>query len=191
MNGGDVRVMGLVMGTHMIEDIRMDVPHGMIVSIPAEQAAISRDLWRAISQKCLFQLPSTPAPSPSAPPPRLAADVERIRVLEERVQLLERENTQLREALQTSQVQQGKLDRILTLLQSGGIAVVDRMEIAPNAPRPALAPTVNGEAPQFIPAEIRPKEVSVHIEDAKGETVTSGVSDAAEQLRKLRKAAPQ
>ena len=59
---GDVRVMGLVVPAHLIEDIRVSVARGVTVIIPAGQATRSKDLWRAINQKCLFQLQSQGTP---------------------------------------------------------------------------------------------------------------------------------
>ncbi len=186
---GDVRVFGLVAGTHVLEDIRMDVPHGREVVIPADLAARSKDLWRAISQKRIFQLPSQPPPPHAAPVTFIRDDVlqERNRFLEQRNKELEDENGRLREALRQSMAQGDRLDTILKAIQS----MPAPQAVYVNGAGPASAPReeiADGTAPQFIPAEIAPKDAETRI-DAKREEAadSSGISAAAERLRKMRK----
>lgn len=180
----DIRVIGLVMGTHVIEDIAMDVPHGVTVTIPADKAAISKDLWRGIGQKCMFQLPSAPPPA-HVPIQRMADDTplhERIHALQERNKQLEEENQALKEGLRTSQQdQQRKLDSILSAIQTG--AFVQRAGKGVGILATELA---DGQAPTFIPSEIRPKEAETRIESRKEEAEGAGISGAVERLRKMR-----
>lgn len=182
---GDVRVLGLVAGTHVLEDIGMDVPYGVTVSISAEKAARSKDLHRAISQRCIFALPS----HPSGPalfhqnPPQQVGDG----VLLERIRALEEEKRQLQMAIiQSNDAQQQKLDAILLAIQAQ--ATVQQV-IHVNSNGNVLPPrheVADGEAPTFIPSEIHPKDAESRIESQKDSAGASGVSDAAERLRKMR-----
>jgi len=194
---GDVRVIGLVAGTHIIEDIGMDVPHGVTVTIPGDMAIRSKDLWRGISQKCLFQLPSaapppgqylpaTPAVSVIQPDPDRPRLEARIRELENKVLTLEVENRLLRELRgepQGTQNRDSKIDSILEALQNATLS----------GPRPMFGggtsrkeEVADGTAPTFLPSEIRMRDADVRI-DIQGESsTTSDVSGAAERLRKMR-----
>lgn len=189
MSGGDVRVLGLVMGTHVIEDIGMDVPHGMIVAIPGEKALLSKDLYRAISSKCIAQLPSAGPPPPPLPQRTVTDEllIARIQSLEERNRTLEVENGRLQAALQVALSQQGKLDDILAAIQSGAIVqqvvVANGTTAAAQAARPEIA---DGTAPQFIPSEIKPKDAETRIEVQKDEAAGSSITDARERLRRMR-----
>jgi len=183
---GDVRVLGLVAGTHVLEDIGMDVPYGVTVSISAEKAARSKDLHRAISQRCIFALPS----HPSGPAvfqqnqPQQVGDgvlLERIRALEEEKRLLQMA------ILQSNEAQQQKFDAILAAIQAQ--ATVQRVvHVNGNGGNvtPSRHEVADGEAPTFIPSEIHPKDAESRIESQKDSAGASGVSDAAERLRKMR-----
>lgn len=178
---GDIRVIGLVAGTHVLEDISRDVPYGVTVTIPGELAVRSKDLWRAISQKCVFQLPSASPPqqfSTSSGRGHLEAQVKELSL---QVQTLANENRSLRESLQSSsQTYSQKLDTILSALQNKAI-FVDRGVIPVS-----LDEVADSTAPVFIPSKIRPEDVSVRI-DVQGEIVKSDVASVAEQVRKVRK----
>ena len=115
MGSEDVRVLGLVAGIHVVEDIGVSVPLGVTVSIPSDRAGMSKDLWRAVGQKKLFQWPQGTAPQHVAPTTHVRDDVLQARnlFLEERVRQLEEENRQLRHSLEAALAQQERLDRIL------------------------------------------------------------------------------
>jgi hypothetical protein len=185
MSTGDVRVFGLVTPTHVLEDICMDVPHGREVVIPADKANRSRDLYRAISQKCVFKLPDLPPPAHVAPVTYLRDDVlqERNHHLETRNKHLEEENAQLREALKEALSQRTQLDAILAAVHNVKIPTVMVAGQAA-APRTDVA---DGTAPQFIPEEIAPKDAAVRIDRVAQEADSAGISDAAAKLRKMRK----
>lgn len=193
MSAGDIKVFGLVMGTHIIEDLGMDVPYNVTVTIPADKAARSKDLNRAISQKCVVVLPSAAPPiAPTAPSfaPQPAPQVSFDPVLQERIRALESENQGLRDALQAALQQQAKteskLDDILAAIKAGG-GVVQTVYVGANGQ--AVKPpgeVADGEAPAFIPAEIRPREAEARIEVQKDEATGASISDARERLRKLR-----
>lgn len=190
MSQGDVRVFGLVAGTHVLEDIGMDVPHGREVVIPADKASRSKDLWRAIGQKCIFRLPDQPVPQHAAPVTFIRDDVlqERNSFLEQRNKQLEEENRQLRESLRQAMAQQDRLDTILQAIQTMPTpsTVYVNGGSAPAAPKDEIA---DGTAPQFIPAEIAPKDAETRIDTKREATDSSGVSAAADRLRKMRKQA--
>jgi hypothetical protein len=133
---GDMRVIGLVHGTHVLEDIGMDVPYGVTVYIPADKAMRSKDLHRAISTRCIFPLPSAGMPASSAHKAQEDVFQERIRVLEGEIQHLRSENLRLRiegdtlraekdrlgtAPLRDASVSEQKLDAILAALQKGAL----------------------------------------------------------------------
>jgi hypothetical protein len=187
MTTGDIRVIGLVAGTHQIEDIQRDVPHGMTVTIPAELAVRSKDLWRGIYQKCLFQLPTAaaaPAPMASVPDPERPRLEAYIRDLESQLRTMAAENMSLREELRRgSQDQTQKLDSILAALANGAALAGPSGAAKPMFQREEVA---DGSAPTFLPSQIKPKDVDVRIY-IQGESSQADVSGMAERLRKVRK----
>jgi hypothetical protein len=182
----DIRVVGLVAGNHMIEDIARDVPYGTTVVIPGELALMSKDLWRSISQKFLYQLPSIPLTTPTS-----VTDSDRKRLesyiseLEAHVLRLELENKGLREAQQIAI--DSKLDAILSAV--GSIKTVAQpSHFVTHAQTSAYKDDfVDGSAPTFLPSEIKPTDVEDSRIDVQRESSTSGVSEAAQRLRKIRK----
>jgi hypothetical protein len=187
----DIRVVGLVAGTHLIEDISRDVPYGMVVVIPADMALASKDLWRAINQKFLYRLPSIPNTQQVAP----MTDQEKQRLeryareLESHVLRLQSENQELKEQLKAWQdksdaIMAGKLDSILAMLQAG-VPVQGGAVVRGNDSSQKTIPLVDGSAPTFLPSEIRSKDLEARI-DVQPESSSSGVSEAAERLRKMR-----
>ncbi len=186
MTTGDVRVFGLVVGTHVLEDIGMDVPHGREVVIPADKAARSKDLYRALSQKRIFLLPAQPVQH--TPPPTIIRDdvlQERNQFLEQRNKQLEEENGQLREQLRMSMAHGERLDVILKAIQNMPAPQVVHKNGAGHAAAP-VSEVADGTAPQFIPDQIAPKDAETRIA-AKTEMAESGVSSAADKLRELRR----
>lgn len=179
----DVTVMGLVMGTHLIADIGMDVPHGVSITIPGELAVRSRDLWLGISQKKLFRLGAGARPSgPGRPPPPKVTEAE---ALLARNKLLEAEVETLKGALGE---QGSKLDAILAALAARPQVInTTVIQGGPQTPVRANPDVVGGEAPTFIPSEIKPKNAEVRAEVKTAEAEGAGVSDAGAKLRQLRK----
>lgn len=196
---GDVTVVGLDTSTVVLFDIGMDVPHRVVVTVPADRATVSKDLWRAISQRRLFQLhagPTTQAPvRPVAPP---ASPNE----WQARCRLLETENARLRarvvelEALSGSVVASppvvpevdptGKLDEILALLRSGKTVVAAGQ--VPAARSEQRGVVVEVDVPAFIPAEIKPKDIEGRITEVQSETSeATNLGSAASALRKFRR----
>lgn len=190
---GDIRVIGMVGGTHVIEDLQVDVPYRSLVVIPEDQALMSKDLWRAISQGCLMQLNSAPYPTGAA---MVVPDADKARLelycaeLEGHLVRLQNENDTLKRQLDNGASEQAaKLDAILTAIQAG-IKVVPMLGSALPHTHAAVVPVVSevdGSAPTFLPAEIVPRDIDARI-NIQGEASTSeAVSDAADRLRRMRK----
>ncbi len=183
---GDIRVLGMVAGTHVIEDLGRDVPYGMTIVISAEEAIRSKDLWRALSQRCLFQLQSALPTTPIGVvgqlpnPDRLQLEA-RIRELEAQIRGLEVENQALKRNMQgPSALDSQKLDSILAAIQNG--VVFSSVGAKPTQVKNEVA---DGTAPTFLPSEIKPKDMESRIE-VQPESIPSDVASSAERLRKLR-----
>ena len=188
MRGGDVRVMGLVNPFHKIEDVRINVAYRTTVIIPAEKAAVSKDLWRSISQRSLFQLPSA-APPPVSKAGQTTASVQDTEAIQSRLASLEDRNTKLAaesqllrtQLAESQEKQQGTLEAILTQLKTNpqvrytqaGNGAVGATELA------------DGAAPNFIPEVIKPGDAEARIESRQEEAV-SDVSSVADKLKKMR-----
>lgn len=175
----DVRVHGVLMTSVLIEDIAMDVPHGITVTIPADKAAKSKDLWRLLSQRQLFRLNAGPFqdfPTPT-PPPGPSPETEQLR---EQVRLLSERNRVLENTLGS---QGGKLDAILGLLENVSFGAAAQPD------RPAARPSevVDAGVPTFIPSQIKPENVESHVEVQSETSEGSAIAGAGEALRRLRK----
>ena len=197
MKGADVRVLGLVNPSHLVEDIRVGVAFGSTVIIPAEKAAVSKDLYRSISQKCLFRLPSAGPPpatyaggpkKPAAPVVTAADTTEiqrRLQLLETRNKDLENESKKLRAQLKNDQTQtQGTLEAILEAVKSAPQQVIVQANGAVAA-AVAKGEVASGEAPTYIPEVIKPEDSEARIESQQ-ESAASDVTDVAKRLKKLR-----
>ena len=206
---GDVTVIGMDVQTVVFGDIGMDVPPKTVVTVPADRATLSKDLWRAISQRRLFQLHAGPvSPNPVRPmvAPTLAAGQD---VWQVKCRTLEQENAQLRERIAVLEQEQmvrveapsqpdTKLDQILELLQRGipvsGFDHSTRLSLEPRAdvrtqPRSEV---VDIETPTFIPSEIRPKNVEGRVQEIQTTTAENQtLGTAASALRKFRKGSTQ
>lgn len=205
---GDVTVVGLDVSTVILGDIGMDVPHQVVVRIPVDLATRSKDLWRAVNQRRLFQLHAGSARQlvvrPTVPP---STGVEK---WQEKCRALETENATLRNRitdleqevvrLQTANpspvvasasAPDTRLDEILTLLRTG-VQVVppvgsNRPTPTPTTTSPSLG-VVDVEVPAFIPSEIKPKGIEGRIAEVQSETSeNSNLGSAASALRKFRK----
>jgi hypothetical protein len=195
---GDVTVVGLDTSTTVLYDIGMDVPHRSVVTIQADKATLSKDLWRAISQRRLFQLHSgsiTQGSVRPVVPPSLS-----IEAWQERCKHLEVENQALKDAVRSLQRELAaksdapitvaptpvdpRLDEILQLLRSGQTM---GGASAPARSAPAVKGVVEVDVPTFIPNEIKPKSVEGRIAEVQAETSEkSNLGSAADALRKMR-----
>lgn len=177
----------------MIEDIQVDVPQGVQVTIPAEKAHKSKDLWRAINQKQLFLFRSGPHTPMLAP---VSTAVER--ELREKNQRLEAENQELRVQLHQQQTeaqksmqdtqklmasQQERMDSLLKMLTSGAVF---SQGPAPRVVGVVDDTVIDGSAPAYIPESITPKTAESRIETKTEQSGSTGVSGAAGRLREMR-----
>jgi hypothetical protein len=192
---GGITVAGLVTGTHVIEDIKIAVPHQIAVFIPADLAYRSKDLWRGISQRQLFQLTggsglAVESNSRVLPPP--STDLEDTRAenkkLRQQLEEAQRQNLSLQEALQAMQGQLTSILRLLGRIENGEVPLLrgvsgPGLELLPSVP--AQPRVVGGEVPSFIPDDIHPDDVKTSI-DAEV-TVGSSVADQVKALRAARR----
>lgn len=178
-----IAVFGLISPTVLLEDIQMDVPFETTVVIPSEQAMRSKDLWRAISSKQVYQL----SKSPNAVPYPTQEQELRTRIRE-----LEQENEDLRSRLLAKHaecdkysVQQTMLE---TILQKLTVPHTLPLTVAATQAAPVTVDmgAVAGDVPMFIPSNITPEVVETRIETTKSETETP-VSDAQSKLREMRR----
>jgi hypothetical protein len=183
----DIQVVGLVPETVSLADIGMDVPHGIVVRIPADKASNSKDLWRALNQHRIFRLmagPSTPLPVPVPVSPLLSPRVEQ-------------ELSELRAALaakdQELQAERARMDEVLGLLRGLGVQGLGVQMAAPAEYRPRAAlvalpsDVVEIETPTFIPSTIKGDHSDARVTVEEGGSEGGGVSDARSALRRLRR----
>lgn len=183
-----IKVLGLVTGEHHLDDLNITIPHNVVVEIPIEQALVSKDLWRAISQRLIFKLhgpaerviaPQTARPAPPPPAPVPAVDDERIRSME-------RENANLRQQLAS---QNDKLDAILTALQQRPVVVQQIVSGPPTGTvkqAAVMSDVVDDAPPMFIPSTIKPEITDSKIEIEKSESEGSALSTVGQRLKALR-----
>jgi len=190
---GDVTVVGLDTTTTVLYDIGMDVPHRAVVTIPADRATMSKDLWRAISQRRVFQL--HPGAAGTVQRPVVSLPKPNQDLLLDRCKQLEAENAQLRATLAQLEQEraqpampQAKIDEILSILKSG-IPVVAAPSAGTVTPlRPKSTAVVEVDVPAFIPTEIKPKDIEGRITEVEASTSeASNLGSAASALRKFRK----
>ena len=201
---GDVTVVGLDPSTAVLRDIRMDVPHRVVVTIPADLATVSKDLWLAISQRRLFQLHAG-ATSTNPVRPFVSPTVVQ-ESWQERCRHLELENARLIAALSQSAVEPkvvqvvyetpaapaistDKLDEILSLLKSGALTVA-ALSDSRGSTIGSVRTTgvVEVDVPAFIPTKIKPKDIEGRLVEVSSETSdSSSLGSAADALRRFRK----
>ena len=201
---GDVTVVGLDPSTAVLRDIRMDVPHRVVVTIPADLATVSKDLWLAISQRRLFQLHAG-ATSTNPVRPFVSPTVVQ-ESWQERCRHLELENARLKAALSQSAVEPkvvqvvyetpaapaistDKLDEILSLLKSGALTVA-ALSDSRGSTIGSVRTTgvVEVDVPAFIPTKIKPKDIEGRLVEVSSETSdSSSLGSAADALRRFRK----
>lgn len=203
MSNGDMIVLGLVSPSHLIEDLKVAVPQGCVVTIPGYQTLVSKDLHRGISMKCLAVVPNTAVPtilrvdaSEKSRADKLAAEnarlAEQLSVIEARNEVLETSCASLRSQVAELQSRDSKFDAILTAINDRPVVtqVVQQVESGPRNGLVALPSdnVVGGEVPMFIPTQIKSDSMDGDRVSVKEDTSTdSGVSAAASKLKALRK----
>lgn len=195
---GDVTVVGMVSGRHVIEDIGYSVSLNQQVTIPGNLALVSKDLWRAISSRCLFQLKPTLTKPTSTEEAKteenLQAEISALRsqlaLKDKRIQDLEVALVQTQKQLvEFEGGQAGKLDAILNLLKDRPqqVIVQEKRVSGIVESRETSLDLVQLEVPAFIPATIRPEITESQVEVQSSTSTSSGVEDASSKLRQLRK----
>lgn len=204
MSSGDMTVVGMVSDTHLIEDIGVYVPKGVAVTIPGHLTLISKDLHRALSQRHLFPLHNPPTTVPAMKASAGLAKEERER-LEAEIQRLEAQNEALeaRNALLENQVtalqlenhglkeKDSKLDAILSAINERPMVTQVVQSVTATGSKPAQEEAVSGNAPMFIPAQIRPEGVEERVAVQEETSTSSSVSSAADKLKQMRKGKTQ
>jgi hypothetical protein len=187
---GDVVVFGAVMGMHFIEDIGVNVPQGMVVTIEANQAMASKDLWKAISDKFIFRLHSGPLPTSMQIVPQPLHPVVQSSLLEDQnrilTQALEEQRSQNTALVAAVERQREAIEALVTSFKEAKPQqVVYQTQAVLGAPR-AEQQVIVEEAPVFVPSTIKPENTETRIDSKTEASETSDVSSAASKLRALK-----
>jgi len=202
---GGITVVGCVTGTHVIEDIKIVVPHKIAVHIPAELVLRSKDLHRSLQGHRIMKLDGGSGLRSEAPAGS-AATAARHQADAAQVATLLAENKKLRQELREVQAQSDGLRQVLASLggQLSGIqgalgrletqgaqapAPVHIITTAGQAPVVSQLEAVGGEAPTFIPGQIAPSGVEASIQVRTETAKDSNLSDARSKLREMRQKA--
>lgn len=199
-------VVGLVAGTHLIEDLKIAVPHKVAVSITPEQLLHSKDLWRALNQGHIFKLDggalhSVTPRSPSPNVGEIAKLKKEVKDLNRQLRESHAKNEGLQRALMGLNVNiDGILAAIGTLNDNGAAAFppgmmqllaqivtqgsVQGAAVLTSAP---VSEAVGGEAPVFIADKIRPEDAETSIQIQKTPTEGSDVAASTAKLKELRR----
>lgn len=178
MADGGIRVTKPITGEpHLIEDIRVSVPHRVSVYIPADKALNSKDLHRALATGAIFQLSGfikqdAPegieeeedlTPLPKAPPVSRSDEPD----LKESLARLERQIALLTKTIQDRPAQQ----------------IVHNHSVTPLVTSKESA-SIELDAPMFIPDDLALKaDVNIQV---KGDVSNDGIDNAASKLKALR-----
>lgn len=175
---GDVTVFGITMGQYVIEDIRVIVPQHEVVVIPADKAFQSRDLWRAINQRKVFQLHAGTKtwPNGQVPPAvETAALADQNKMLEQALADQKAQNAAVLEAM----AEQSRV--IQQLMQT-----VTNLRVAPGASAPQTE-NPSADAPMYVPSTVKPDVIEQRIKTQQSSSDASGVDNARSKLRAFRK----
>jgi hypothetical protein len=183
-----MKVTALVAGGHRIDDLRVFVPEGGEVTIPAEQVYRSKDLHRGLSQRQLFRLGTGPVQPPAPPAPRAEKQSAQARAAtpsseSPRIRELERETEKLRSQVSDlkSTVEE-KLDKVLGKLDGAAVAA-PRGKTSQAKTRAA----VEDDTPRFIPEQITPSDATVNVSVKEKSGDGDDVGKAKSALRRVRK----
>lgn len=187
MMQGGVTIVGVVTGEHLIEDIKVLVPHKTAVFISAEDYLRSKDLHRALSQGRVFRIDAaamygTNSPPEPPPPPRPDPD-----------------NQRLRQELAEAAAREAGLTQVLMKIQQEMADIKAGLGRLESRPAVAAGPQttqvaraqdetwVDGDAPTFIPTKIMPEDTTAQIRVEKQVAEGSSLNEASNKLRELRK----
>lgn len=211
-----VTVIGLVSGSHIIEDIRVTVPYQVAVQISPDQAHRSRDLAQDILDKKVLQIRGAlPAgavlrgngavPRPAAPlsvPRKVVTEVDsaELQRLKTQVAQLSQDLSQSLEREAQLKAREAQLQGLNVGLQTtlttmagqlqaiqGVLEDLKRQGIqVAHLPAGTNAFTALDDAPRFIPDSFKDDNTKVNIQ-VKEETANSDVLASRNALRNLRK----
>jgi len=213
---GTYTVVGMVTGTHVIEDLKLPVPYRVAVHIPADEAHRSRDLWIGIDQKRLFLLKGQSGavrPAPKATPVSVpAASKEEVDQLKSELEAAKQELVSARQeaekARQDFLLVQGRLTDALTELAAAQkhnsslqedhtkkletiVGMLSRLgsgQVSVVEGVQEALQAVGGDIPVFIPDTIQPQDAETNIQTKKVDVLEgSTVKGAASSLRELKK----
>lgn len=198
----DQQFVCLVPGEVEIKDLSLLVGEGEVVTIPADKALDSQDLWRAVNQKLLFRIRQGQASKGVTPPSdalqrvatleREKADLEaRAAGLQAQVEGLRRQVEErdgeirvLRGMVASQPAPDPRLDAILADLQALKGRPAQVVVAQGSAMAPAPAPVVDPSLPIFLPTFEKPQDARVQVQETTSEGSTQSAQEA---LRKLRK----
>jgi len=192
---GGITVTGLVTGTHVIEDIKVPVPHQIAVFIPADLMHRSKDLYIGLQQGKIFQLTggsglavqsssapvSAPLPTNNTPKELTALRVENSR-LQTELATARQENKTLREEVTVMQKQLGEILGALGRIEASGVTVVG---VPGGMVAVAVSEAVGGDVPTYMP-DLKNDTTKTNIQVEKSKTEGSSIADAASRLKDLR-----
>jgi len=199
----DITVVGLVSESHIIADIGVIVPLGEAVVIPGHLTIRSKDLYRSLSMHTIMRIHRAPVSSPNdtvsrAEASRLQSEVARLleqnSALDQRNKVVEADLDATRVELAKMKAESGKLDAILAAIKDRPTMVNQIVQGPSTAPALPKEEKVSGDAPHFIPSQIRNASDSTGDERVVVQETTSdtsSVSEAASKLSALRKKGKQ
>lgn len=212
---GEYVVVGMVTGTHIIEDINTPVPYQVAVSISLDKGHRSRDLWIGIDQKRLFllkgvsgavrapqrELPAPAAPAPIAPVQRDDSELKKTQAELKKIQIelagsqtkLAGSQTKLTEALielaetrkQMAAIQKGHTQKLDSIVSMLSRLETGQVSVVEGVQEALQA--VGGDTPMFISENIKPKGAETSIQKKEVVLKSSSVKSAASTLRDLKK----
>jgi hypothetical protein len=189
MSTGDVTVLGVTMGDHVLEDIQMSVPQGMIVTIPAELALRSKHLWQAIAQKSIMRIHSGAIGAPiQVAPHQSNHDVVIAALTDQNKQLhqtLEEQRAMNAAILEQLRLQTEAFKVMMAKVEATGVQV--RVVSAQPAVAGIPAAILPDDTPTFIPSSIKPVDAEVRIESKTEESSATNIASNRSKLRSLRK----
>jgi len=210
---GGMTVVGMVTGTHVIEDLKIAVPYRVAVTIAAEDVLRSRDLQIALQQKKIFPLQNNLGglkvrghPPPRAVPPPVTPTTVLAETDPRALNVLEASQNDLRQVIATQDARNAKLEAALRASQSEKDEIKGALETTTQQFTEVMAAikglqagggvvtgqasstgVVGGEAPTYIPDVIKPKNADARISVKEEASTAASVEGSANKLRELRR----
>lgn len=211
---GGMTVVGMVTGTHIIEDLRITVPYRVAVTIAAEDVLRSRDLQIALQQKKIFPLQNNLGglkvrghPQPRAVPPPVTPTTIVAEADPRALDALTASQDDLRRAIASSEEHNAKLEAALEASQSEKAEIKGALETTTqqfsevmeaikglqagggvvSAAGTSGSEVVGGDVPTYIPDVIKPKNADARISVKEEASTATSVDGSANKLRELRR----